>query len=123
MNFITTSQVDAFFDSETDEFILFGPNETETRIKKDSFTRDYHSTIDNMTFSEALFLLKKGYNVGRKKWDGEEYLVVMHSPQPIQFADKLIAHESYIAIKTARNTLTPYQPSNSDLMGEDWVIL
>jgi len=123
MNFITTTQVDAFFDTVTDEFIIFNPDRTEKRIKKDSFNRDYHSMIDNMNFSEALFLLKKGYNIGRKKWEGHEYLVIMHSPKPIHFAEKLIAHESYLAIKTARNTLTPYQPSNSDLMAEDWVIL
>jgi len=122
MNFITTKQVDAFFDGEANEFLILN-GDKEERIKKDNFLREYKSIIDNMSFSEALHLLKKGYNIARKEWDEAEYLVVMHSPNPIEFNGGKIAHDSYIAQKTKLNILTPYQPPNRDIMADDWVIL
>ena len=123
MNFIRVEKVDAYFDSETNEFLILD-DKKETRVEKDNFHREYKSIVDNMTFSEALHLLKSGYNITRKRWDNDHlYLVVMHSPRPIEFLDGLMAHDSYIAIRTKQNTLSPYQPSNDDLMADDWVII
>jgi hypothetical protein len=122
MNFIRVESVTAFFDGEKDEFVTITVDKEE-RKSKDNFLREYKSMIDNMSFSEALHLLKKGYNIARKEWNGEEYLVMMHSPRPIEFNGGHIAHDSYVAQKTIRNTLIPYQYGSRDVLADDWIIL
>ena len=84
-------------------------------------------------FSEALDALKDGYSVTRKSWleQGKTrflYLVAPNVyPARTEIAQRVFGDEvpysGYIALKTDAGYVTPYMPTTSDLLSEDWLVI
>lgn len=106
-----------------DNYISWSPKKT--------FESTY-STSGNFDFGSALQLLKLGYKVARKGWNGSDmfaYMVPANS-YPAQtgaiksyFGDKLIPYRAYFALKTAQDDVATWVPSGSDILAEDWEIV
>lgn len=93
------------------------------------------------TFGTALQALKDGKKVMRKGWNGKGmflYLVPANSYPAVTEVGRQIARDltpegqesngkvpytAYVAIKTVQGNVSPWQPSNNDMLSEDWVIL
>lgn len=72
-----------------------------------------------MNFSEALEVLKAKQRVRRTGWNGSGmYLAVCEGGG---FRDGYRTQD-FIYIKTAQDTISPWQPSNGDLFANDWEI-
>lgn len=88
---------------------------------------------ENLTFGEALELLKKGYRVARAGWNGSGMFVyyvpaAKYKPQTsvimdMAYDDGLIPYRAYLALKTAQNDIATWSPSISDCLASDWVWL
>lgn len=84
------------------------------------------------SFSEALVLLKRGFKVQRKGWNGKgmylsvvkatEYQVDNHNlPLNLQAADGNVQNLlPWIGMKTADNYFVPWLASQTDILAEDW---
>ena len=99
---------------------------------KNVFEEAYRE-IDNMSFGLALEALRKGFKVARKGWNGKNMFLYYVSdgkyPAKTDIA-KTISDENgnveycgYIAIKTVQGYVSPWNPSQMDMLAEDWIIL
>ncbi|WP_307894058.1 DUF2829 domain-containing protein [Bacillus swezeyi] len=84
-----------------------------------------------MEFETALFLLKKGYKVARRGWNGKGMFLyyVPANSYPAQteaakehFGD-MVDYGAYIAMKTAQGNVVPWLASQTDVLAEDWEII
>lgn len=68
-----------------------------------------------LTFGEALELLKQGYKVNRKGWNGKGMYLELQVPD---------AHSKmtlpYIYMKTVQGDLVPWLASQTDILAKDW---
>lgn len=90
-----------------------------------------HPVLDNMTFGQALTLLKQGIRVARKGWNGKGmflYLVngstfkVNRPPLLGIYPEGTeINYGAHIDMKTADDTCVPWLASQTDVLAEDWV--
>lgn len=81
-------------------------------------------------FGKALSLLKGGYKVARKGWNGSSMFVyyVPANTYPASrgenlrgiFPNDLVPYRHYLALKTAQNDVATWNPSTSDALAEDW---
>ena len=84
------------------------------------------------SFSEAICYLKKGLRVARNGWNGKG-MFLYYVPEGVyparmeaikgHFKDDAVPYNSYIAMKTAQDTVSPWVASQTDLLAEDWVIV
>lgn len=81
-------------------------------------------------FGTALFLLKKGYKIARRGWNGKGMFLyyVPANSYPAQtkaakehFGD-MVDYGAYIAMKTAQGNVVPWLASQTDMLAEDWEI-
>lgn len=88
---------------------------------------------DNMTFGIAIEMLKKGFRVARKGWNGKGmflYYVPVGAYAPctkiavsLVNENGLVEYGAYIAMKTAQGNVIPWLASQTDMLAEDWVIV
>ena len=87
---------------------------------------------DDMSFGDALEILKDGGVVTRKGWNGQGqflYYVPENEYAPCteaavrEFKGDLVPYRPYIAIKTVQGDVVPWCASQTDLLAEDWVDL
>lgn len=107
-----------------DDYISWSP--------KKAFEGSYRKSGE-FDFGAALLLLKLGYKVARKGWNGSGmfvYLVPANSyPAHTGVAksyfgeNSLVPYREYIALKTVQNDVATWTPSGSDALAEDWVIV
>lgn len=85
-----------------------------------------------LDFGAALKMLKLGFKVSRKGWNGSGMFAYMvpANDYPAStdaaksfFGDSLVPYRAYFALKTAQNDVATWVPSGSDILAEDWVIL
>lgn len=88
-----------------------------------------------MTFGDALLLLKQGEKVARSGWNGKGmflYLVPAAAYPAARntkgtmlgvFPDDLVPYQAYIAMKTAQDTVVPWLCSQTDALAEDWCLV
>lgn len=86
-----------------------------------------------MDFGSALDSLKAGRKVARSGWNGKQMFLyyVPSANYPASrnknntmagvFPDDLVPYQSYIAMKTAQNTVVPWLASQTDMLSVDWV--
>lgn len=86
-------------------------------------------------FGLAVSLLKDGKKVARKGWNGAGQFVYYvpankypadqnpNSPIKGHFDNDQVPYRAYLALKTAQNDVATWQPSISDVLAEDWVIV
>lgn len=102
-------------------------------LPKKAFEEQYHD--DNLTFGDALELLKQGNRLARKGWNGAGQFVYYvpenkypannnpNSPVVGLFENDLVPYRAYLALKTAQNDVATWVPSISDLLANDWVVV
>jgi hypothetical protein len=84
-----------------------------------------------MNFGEAIQSLKNGSKVARSGWNGKGmylyYVPANVYPAVTDVAVKnfgeLVPYTAYVAIKTVAGNVSPWQPSNNDMLSEDWIIV
>jgi hypothetical protein len=100
---------------------------------KEVFDKSYRK-IENgeVSFSQAVELLKKGKAVSRKGWNGKNmflYLVPADSYVPQTgvakdvWKNKKVPYGAYIAMKTAQGNVVPWLASQTDLLSDDWGVV
>jgi len=85
----------------------------------------------NMTFSDALVMLKEGKRIARAGWNGKGmfvYLVPENSyPAQTDAArdcfGEMVPYNPYMAIKNVNHTVSTWVPSVNDALAEDWMLL
>ena len=85
-----------------------------------------------MNFGEALEALKQGKKVARQGWNGKgmflyyvsegRYPVKMDVAKEIADEEGMVSYGAYIAMKTAQGNVVPWLASQTDMLGEDWVL-
>lgn len=72
-----------------------------------------------MEFEDALSLIKQGYDVRRRGWNGEGMYV--SKTYSVSLGD--IKLEQFAFIKTADDYFTPWTPSQKDMFATDWEVV
>lgn len=86
-----------------------------------------------MNFGQAIELLKAGYKVARKGWNGKGMFVyyVPANSYPVQtgaaksyFGEgAMVPYNAYLAIKNVDETVSTWVPSVNDCLSEDWTVI
>ncbi len=90
---------------------------------------DFDATA--IEFSQALKMIKEGHIVCREGWhDPSMFLYLV--PQSIypsftevakrEFGDS-VQYGAYIAIRTHLGNVVPWQPTNTDILSDDWKVI
>ncbi len=84
-----------------------------------------------MDFGHALKMLKEGHTVSRDGWHDPSmflYLVPKSTYASLTevaqriFGDN-VNYGAYISLKTENDIVVPWQPTNSDILAEDWKVI
>lgn len=107
----------------------------ESWSPKEQFECAYRSFDGGMDFGHAINLVKKGFKVARKGWNGKGMFVVYQKGYPEgipcnkQTAEAWGMNEGdlfkcnpYLQIKNVDGTHSMWVPSIGDVLAEDWVI-
>ena len=91
------------------------------------FEAAYNSYTDGCTFGQAIELLKSGYKLARKGWNGKGMFLFMVSGGAWDFECDIHGVDGlhtlpFICMKTADDKLVPWLASQSDILAEDWVL-
>lgn len=81
-----------------------------------------------MNFSEALVLLKEGFKLSRRGWNGPGQFVYLvpeasyaaQTQAAREHFGAVVPYEAYFALKTTRDTVAMWVPSTGDLLATDW---
>ncbi len=97
---------------------------------------DFHtraSSFDNLSFSEALRIIRNGGLVARKGWNGKDMFIflvpgstfeVNRPPLNVIFPEgTIIDYCPHIDMKTADGKIVPWLASQTDLLAEDWCLV
>jgi hypothetical protein len=99
------------------------------------FEKSYRLVGEGLTFGEALEALKVGKKVARSGWNGKGMYLYLVGPgryppsTPAGEAiaatqsDHLVPYAPYIAMKTAQDYVVPWLASQTDILGEDWIVI
>lgn len=103
---------------DSDDYVSWSP--------KDVFERAYRSCDGGMTFGGALELIKMGFKVARKGWNGKGmWLIMCHSEDymigPCNAAD--YERLPFVCMKTADDKVVPWLASQTDILADDWVVV
>jgi hypothetical protein len=71
-----------------------------------------------MNIGSAVVALKNGHSVAREGWNGKGMYVALQVPD-----EHSKMSLPYVYMKTVDDKLVPWLCSQSDLLGEDWVIV
>lgn len=98
----------------------------ESWSPKDVFDRAYRSCDGGMTFGGALELLKMGFKVARKGWNGKGMCIFKVCPTEIKTYANVgfySVHQS-IAMRTVDSSIVVgWLASQTDMLAEDWVVV
>ncbi|MGL4934984.1 MAG: DUF2829 domain-containing protein [Cetobacterium sp.] len=94
---------------------------------KDIFFKDARE-LSKMTFGDALEILKKGYKVARKGWNGKGMFVFMDCSQEYDNYKKFTGKtfnivNPHFLIKNVDESLSTWVPSVNDCLAEDWEVI
>lgn len=88
-----------------------------------------------LNIGQAIEALKNGEKIARLSWNGKGmyiYLVPankypaqrnINSTVVSEFENDMVPYTAYVAMKTASGEVTPWNASQSDLLGDDWHIV
>lgn len=97
------------------------PNEAADRIEEYLKLKE---TETGMTFEEALWFLKRGEYIKRRKWDNKYLSFVEHTGRS-KYCKETKSHiESImlIIVDEKNNTASSHNPSTEDILAKDWEI-
>lgn len=112
----------------------------ENWLPKKHFDEAYRAFEDGMNFGHAIELMKQGYKVARKGWNGKGMFIYLSGGYDINVDDVLrrdlceylaktaengIVHiNSHIDMKAADGTLViGWLASQTDMLAEDWIVV
>ena len=104
----------------------------ESWSPKEQFERAYRSFDGGMSFGSAIELLKMGYMVARKGWNGKGmYLFLVKGQElynPIKYNHEDIDINQFppvdvIAMKTVNSIQVGWLASQTDMLAEDWFVI
>lgn len=91
--------------------------------------------LDALDFSGALFALKEGHRVSRRGWNGKGMFLILVPGSPALTVDEGrpmakagvpigtgFAYGAHIDIWTVGDIVSPWQPSQADMLADDWQI-
>ena len=103
-------------------------------VSKDCFSTRYTIVDDrrkNMTFGEAVELIKQGKLVAREGWNGKGMFIFLvpgshfkvNRPPLLGIypEGKEIDYHAHIDMKTAQGYIVPWLASQADVLAEDWI--
>ena len=101
---------------------------------KDVFETAYEAIADGcMNFGHAIKLLKMGYKLARKGWNGKgmflyyvpanRYTALTDAAKEIAGEDGKVEYGAYIAMKTAQGNVVPWLASQTDVLSDDWNVV
>lgn len=101
-------------------------NNYESFCWKDVFERTYQSLDVGISLDGALHLLKMGFKVARKGWNGKGMWLIMCDSGNYEVGredacdyDRL----PWIGMKTADDKFVPWVVSQTDLLADDWMVV
>ena len=95
---------------------------------------DAYKPLTNMSFGDAITMLKRGNKVARLGWNGKGMWLSYISAKAYDVGYEAIVHDRYdnseaperlpwIGMKTADNKFVPWLASQTDMLAEDYFIL
>lgn len=104
-------------------------------LPKLAFEEQYKN--DNLTFGQAVELLKVGKKVARKGWNGKGMFLALVNGSDADYhvnsrifgtgedgnSEKQMPILDAIYMKTANDELVPWLASQTDMLAEDWVVV
>ena len=92
-----------------------------------------NETTYNMSFSDALYWVKRGELLARKGWNGKNMFIFLVPGSVFQVnrapllgiypEGTTINYHGHIDMKTADGMIVPWLASQTDLLAEDWGIV
>ena len=82
--------------------------------------------MEGRDFGWALLALKQGQRVAREGWNGKGQWVMLTITPPttsIEVAGERYAFAPYVQLKNAQGEIVPWQPSQGDMLADDWMIV
>ena len=74
-----------------------------------------------MNFSDALNLIKQGFKVQRKGWNGKKmWITICNDYTPYNVDCNNYDILPFIIMKTADDKLVPWLASQTDILADDW---
>ncbi|MGL4821075.1 MAG: DUF2829 domain-containing protein [Bacilli bacterium] len=72
--------------------------------------------MKELSFGQALELVKTGSKVARQNWNGKGMYVELQEPTELSKMTR-----PYLYMKTVDDQLVPWVASQTDILAEDWV--
>ena len=107
----------------------------ESWSPKETFEEAYHES-GNLSFSEALYLLKKGERIARKGWNGKGMFLTLQNGSEVDgslmrndnaksfYGDSKVKICPHIDMKAADDSyVVGWLASQTDLLAEDWCVV
>lgn len=97
-----------------------------TWVPESRFELEYR-TEGNLTYSDALLLLKRGDRIMRSGWNGKNMFVELRAgfdtDEVVNGIRKLFVHGDYtVIVNLNNNTMSVWVPSPTDHLAEDWSV-
>lgn len=102
---------------------------------KDVFEKAYKNISDGMSFEMAVYMLKQGYKVARKGWNGKNMFLflrkgrIINNVEPtaemVQGTDRdWFESRSHICMRDAEGKcVVGWLASQTDMLEDDWIIV
>ena len=125
---------------ENEGYYVQYPNGTSEWIDKEDFEQQFH-IAENMTFGEAIELMKQGKKVARRGWNGKGMWLCVplcDGPKEIpatgiwgkpnaEYAEQnggTVKIVPYVTMKAADGTIVMgWLASQTDMLSEDWMVV
>lgn len=88
--------------------------------------------VTSLSFGEATELAKRGARIARLGWNGSgmfayyvpggKYTAQTEAIKGV-FPEDMVPYRPYWALKTAQNDVATWNPSTSDTLANDWVVV
>ena len=94
---------------------------------KEIFEESYRQ-VNALTFGIALEVLKKGYKVARKGWNGKGMYLRLVPNGYFDVGVSIVGKECsgllpWVGLRTANNKFIPWNASEEDMLAEDWEVI
>lgn len=123
-------QIPADEDPSRPGYLIVYPDSYQSWSPKETF-EDAYEPEEKLSFSAALYLLKKGHRIARAGWNGRgQYIVRITGEQLARsagygFGEALgeFTFGDVFCLKNAQNIMQPgWVPSMGDMLANDWMI-
>jgi hypothetical protein len=81
------------------------------------------ATETRWSFDMALRFLKNGKRIERNGWNGKGMWIQMVGGGTFSMNDEVYDATPYLQIKSVNGTVTPWLPSQTDILANDWQIV